>query len=92
MPLTVSRPGSFALAVTATVSAYAAYRVVKFVFWEPYFSPWRKFSGPPNPSFFLGNFKHIGTSDVAFAQDKYVKKYGDTVVFWGPLNVGHAYR
>jgi hypothetical protein len=55
----------------------------------PFFSPLRNLPGPSNPSFLFGHFKEMTMADLAVAQERWVEKYGSTIVYKGFMNVSY---
>ncbi|TCD69777.1 hypothetical protein EIP91_006313 [Steccherinum ochraceum] len=70
------------VAVPLALVAILLWKIVP-VFVRIYTSPLRHLPGPPNPSWFWGQFKVIFNSDHGVPQEKWLAEYGQTITYQG---------
>lgn len=70
----------------ASAVAYATWRLLRTMT-QPYRSPLRQISGPPNPSWFTGVYRGDAAADILELYKQWSDEYGDTFKFNGTFGV-----
>ncbi|KAJ3824342.1 cytochrome P450 [Lentinula raphanica] len=66
--------------IFGTLGAYGLFLLARFLIREA-ISPLNNLPGPPNPSWIQGNSKEVQDPELDVAQEKWVDKYGTTIVY-----------
>ncbi|KAJ4485445.1 cytochrome P450 [Lentinula aciculospora] len=68
------------VSIVGTLGAYGLFLLAQYIYWEVT-SPLNVLPGPPNSSWIYGNSKEIQDAETSVVHEKWVEKYGRTLVY-----------